>query len=258
MSGIRTYVWLGLAGLLALAACAKPALSPRPAGTVSPPVAAVPTLEPTPLPAYPQSRPIDQARPLKVRSRSLKVGKSGTETVFYGGVTVTQDSTLLTARELRSSDQGRNALASGDVHLLDPDRRIEAFAQEVEYGDALSQASLRRDVRLLSIDPYGVSVTLTGQSGTYWAVSRTADMQGGVTVYRGHLTATAGSGQLTDGGKQVHLSGSVHAVLGINEARSEEADLEAEGKSLTLKGKVRARFIPSDVRKAAAAPADVR
>lgn len=244
-------------GALLLSACAKAVLSPR-ATKEAPPVAAVPTLQPTAAPSYPQARPLDEARPVKVRSRSLKVGQAGAETVFYGGVTVTQDSTVLTARELRSRDQGRSALATGDVHLLDPERRVEALAQEVEYGDAMSQASLRKDVILRSIDPYGVSVTLTGQSATYWALSRSASLEGGVTVYRGALTATAGSGQLLEGGKHVHLSGSVHAVLGPNEARSEEADMEAEGRSLTLKGRVRARFIPSDVRKAAANPADVR
>lgn len=248
---------LALLGAVLLAGCAKPTLSPRAAQGLAP-VAAVPTMEPSPVPTYSQTRPLDEARPVKVRSRSLKVGQSGSETVFYGGVTVTQDTTVLTARELRSSDQGRSALATGDVHLLDPERRVEAEAQEVEYGDAMSRASLRKDVRLRSVDPYGVSVTLTGQSATYWALSRSASMDGGVTVYRGGLTATAGSGEMFDGGKQVHLSGSVHAVLGMNEARSQEADLEAAGGSLTLKGKVRARFIPSDVRKAAANPAGVR
>lgn len=248
---------LGLAALLLSGACAKATLSPR-ATDALPPVAAVPTARPTPAPAYPQARPVDQARPVKVRSRSLKVGRGGSETVFYGGVTVTQDSTVLTARELRSSDQGRDAVASGNVRLLDPDRKIEAEAQQVEYGDALARASLRKDVVLRSIDPYGVSVTLTGQSATYWALSRAAGMEGGVTVYRGGLTATAGSGEMSDGGRQVHLSGTVHAVLGVNEASGDEAELEAEGRSMTLKGDVRARFIPSDVRKAAADPADVR
>lgn len=247
----------GIIALFALGACAKATLSPRATDSL-PPVAAVPAAQATPAPALPQTRPIDQARPVKVRSRSLKVGKSGAETVFYGGVTVTQDSTVLTARELRSSDQGRDAVATGDVRLLDPDRKIEAEAQEVEYGDAMARASLRKDVVLRSIDPYGVSVTLTGQSATYWALSRAASMEGGVTVYRGGLTATAGSGEMFDGGKQVHLSGTVHAVLGVNEANGQEADLESEGRSMTLKGDVRARFIPSDVRKAADNPADVR
>ena len=243
---------------LTLGACAKPTLSPRAGGAEAPSVAAVPTLQPTPALLYPQAKPVDEALPVKVRSRSLKVGRSGAETVFYGGVTVTQDTTTLTAKELRSHDQGQSAVASGDVHLLDPERKVGARANEVEYGAALRQASLRGDVCLQSIDPYGVGVTLTGESATYLALSRSADVDGGVTIYRGGLTATAGSARLLDGGNFVQLSGGVKAKLGPNEARSQEAELMAEGRSLTLKGKVRARFIPSDVRKAAADPAGVR
>jgi lipopolysaccharide transport protein LptA len=221
---------------------------------------ALPLPSPTPTvePSYPQAKPLDEGKPVKVRSRSLKVGQAGAQSVFYGGVTVTQDTTVLTARELRSRDQGRSALAVGDVRLLDPERKVQAEAQEVEYGDALRQASLRGKVRLLSVDPYGLGVTLTGESATYLALSRAASAQGGVTIYRGGLTATAGSAEMQGGGAYVHLSGGVDAKLGPNQARSREAELQAEGRSLTLKGAVRARFIPSDVRKAAANPADVK
>jgi lipopolysaccharide transport protein LptA len=207
---------------------------------------------------YPQTKPVDQAMPIKVRSRSLKVGQAGAETVFYGGVTVTQDTTVLTAKELRSRDQGHTALAVGNVRLLDPERKVQGEAQELEYGDALRQASLRGHVRLLSVDPYGVGVTLTGATATYLALSEAASAQGGITLYRGGLTATAESAEMYGGGSYVHLSGGVDAHLGPNRARSREADLVAKGRSLTLKGAVRARFIPSDVRKAAADPAGVK
>jgi hypothetical protein len=50
----------------------------------------------------------------------------------------------------------------------------------------------------------------------------------------------------------------VEAALGPNKAHSREAELQAGGRSLTLRGAVRARFIPSDLRKAAAKPADVK
>jgi lipopolysaccharide transport protein LptA len=246
-----------LAGLLG--ACAKPALSPRPeAGAPAAAMAPLPTAQPTPALLYPQTKPVDQALPVKVRSRSLKVGQGGAMTVFYGGVTVTQDTTVLTARELRSHDQGHTALAVGDVRLLDPERKVQGEAQELEYGDALRQASLRGKVRLLSVDPYGMGVTLTGESATYLALSEAASAQGNVTVYRGGLTATAGSAEMYGGGTYVHLSGGVQAQLGPNRARSREAELVAKGRSLTLKGAVRARFIPSDVRKAALNPADVK
>jgi lipopolysaccharide export system protein LptA len=249
--------WLALGCAAALGACAKPALSPRPSGLAPvQAVQAVPT--PRPTPGYPQSKPVDEAQPLKVRSRRLKVGQAGAETVFYGGVTVTQDTTVLTARELRSHDQGRNAVASGDVRLLDPQRKVEALADEADYGDALRQATLHGKVRLLSVDPYGVGVTMTGASATYGALSRSASAQGGVTIYRGRLTATADSADMADGGAFVHLSGGVEAQMGPDQATAQEADLESEDRSMTLKGSVRARFIPSDMRKAAADPADVR
>ena len=246
---------LGALGLLS--ACAKPVLSPRQTGGV-PAVAAVPTPVPTPARAYPQSKPLDQGLPVKVRSRSLKVGQGGAETVFYGGVTVTQDSTVLTAKELRSHDQGQSAVATGNVHLMDPVRKVEAEAQQVEYGDALRQASLQGSVVMRSIDPYGMGVTLTGQSATYAALSQSAHMQGGVTVHRGTLTATADVVDMQNAGASVQLSGSVEALMGPDQARAQEADLEADGHTVTLKGAVRARFIPSDVRKAAADPAELR
>jgi hypothetical protein len=92
----------------------------------------------------------------------------------------------------------------------------------------------------------------------YLALSEAASAVGGVTIYRGALTATAESGEMQGGGAYVHLSGGVKAKLGVNEARSHEAEMVSEGRNLTLKGAVRARFIPSDVRKAAADPAGVK
>jgi lipopolysaccharide export system protein LptA len=243
--------------LLVVGACSKATLSPLP-NTASKAVAPVPTAQPSPVLVYSQTRPMNQAKPVKVRSKALRVGRSGADTVFYGGVTVTQDSTTLTSLELLSRDQGRTALATGDVHLLDPVRRVGAQAQQVEYGNDLRQVSLRGDVHLRSIDPYGLGVTLTGDTATYEALSQAASVSGTVTIYRGGLTATAGSGEMLDGGAYVHLSGGVEADLGVNEARSREAELEAGGRSLILTGDVRARFIPSDVRKAAANPAGVQ
>jgi lipopolysaccharide export system protein LptA len=252
---LKRALWTAVLGLV-LGACAKPTLSPRPSASVA--VASVPSPTPEPTPSYPQAKPLDQALPVKVRSKRLKVGQGGAETVFYGGVTVTQDSTVLTARELRSHDEGRNAVADGDVRLLDPLRKVEALADEADYGDALREATLRGKVRLMSVDPYGLGVTMTGQSASYLAVSRSASAQGGVTVYRGQLTATADSAEMADGGAFVHLSGSVLAIMGLNEACSQEADMEEADRSLTLRGSVRARFIPSDMRKAAADPAGVK
>jgi lipopolysaccharide export system protein LptA len=256
MEALKSGAWLVFLAL-GLGACAKPTLSPRPSGQ-APVAAVVPVPTPRPTLVYAQAKPLDQALPVKVRSRHLKVGQAGAETVFYGGVTVTQDTTVLTARELHSHDQGQHAVAQGDVRLLDLQRKVEALADEAEYGGALRQATLRGDVHLLSVDPYGVGVTLTGATASYGALSRSASVQGGVSIYRGGLTATADSADMADDGAFVHLSGGVEAQLGADQATAQEADLGSADRSLTLRGSVRARFIPSDMRKAAADPADVR
>ncbi|HTB33296.1 MAG TPA: hypothetical protein VK842_00390, partial [bacterium] len=86
-------------GALLLAGCAARGLSPHP-DPAKPPAQPSPTPSPapTPAPSFPQRRPLDESRPVKVRSKSLRYDQAAQESVFYGGVTVTQDSTQMLTR----------------------------------------------------------------------------------------------------------------------------------------------------------------
>ena len=241
-------------GLL-LAGCAARGLTPHP--DPSRPAArptATPSPTPAPAPSFPQKRPVDESRPVKVRSHSLRYDQAAQESVFYGGVTVTQDSTQMLARELRSETQGRDAHASGGVHLDDPVRRFHADSDSADYTDAMRYGRLDGGVRLVSVDPYGVPVTVTGRSGEYADLSRWAQVLGGVTVLRGSLSATAESAVLESGGTLVDLSGTVRASLGLDRCRSALMRLDQATQELTLIGDARAHFVPRDLRQAMATP----
>jgi lipopolysaccharide export system protein LptA len=238
-----------------LAGCAARGLTPHPdPSRPAPTPAATPSPAPTPAPSFPQRRPMDQSRPVKVRSRSLRYDQSAQETVFFGGVTVTQDSTQMLTRELRSENQGRDAHARGGVRLDDPQRRFHADSDSADYSDDMRYGKLDGGVRLLSVDPYGVPVTVTGRSGEYADLSRWAQVLGGVTVVRGALSATAQSAVLEDGGTLVDLSGSVRAALGLDRCRSALMRLDQATQDITLIGDARAHFVPRDLKQAMAAP----
>lgn len=241
------------AAALGLGACASHRLSARPAPGFKP-VAGVPSPSPTPAPAYPQTRPVDQSRPVKVRSRSLRYDQQAQETVFYGGVTATQDSTVLMARELRSQTGGESAHASGGVDLGDEVRRFRVLAGEADYTDQMREAELYKGVHLVSVDPYGRPVTVTGQSGRYSGVSRWAEVDGGVTVVRGAMLAKAVSATVMDGGSKLELDRDVRMSMGINRLQSQKALFDQKLHSMDLEGDVRARLIPFELRSMANAP----
>lgn len=246
-----------LPALLALAACASPGLKAHKAPgfhAVAKVPQVKPTPSPTPAPAYPQERPLDQARPVKVRSRSLRYDQKTQETVFYGGVTATQDSTVLKARELRSQSQGQSAHASGGVLVDDAVRRFWVRSGEADYTDSLREAFLSHGVHLVSVDPYGRPVTVTGQSGSYSGLSRSARVQGGVRVLRGPMQATAVSATVSDGGVLLLLEQDVRAAMGFNRLQADRALFDQKEHSVDLEGDVRVRLIPDQVRGAAAAP----
>lgn len=254
-SALKLGLGLGL-GLL-LAACASRGLAPRSTeGSGLPPLAGVPAFQPspTPAPAFPQTKPVDESRPVKVKARSLRYDQSRQETVFYGGVTATQDSTVLTSRELRSSDQGQNARADGDVKVVDPTRHFQAEAQSAVYANAMRSAELAGGVRLVSVDPYGVPVTVTGQSGRYVDLSRVASVEGGVHVQRGAMSADAGRAELERGGELLRLLDQVSVHFGANRGQADTAAFDQATRDMTMQGSVRARFIPREVRKAGEAP----
>jgi lipopolysaccharide export system protein LptA len=252
-----SHAWL-LPALLALAACASPGLQSGPPakGPGLAPVPSVPQPSPTPAPSFPQQKPLDEEQPLKVRSKGLRYDHAAEESVFYGGVTVTQDSTVLQARELHSQTQGQSARAEGGVLLRDPVRRFQARAGRVEYTGALRAALLEGGLELVSVDPYGRPVTVTGQSGSFSDLSRAALVRGGVKVRRGSLRATADSAQVRDGGEQLQLQGSVRGSFGLDRVQADLIELDQVGKAITLDGKVRARVVPKDLRQAMASPWD--
>lgn len=243
--------------LLALASCAAPGLKPGKAPGFKG-IAGVPALKPspspTPAPQYPQERPLDQDRPVKVRSRTLRYDQSTQETVFYGGVTATQDTTVLKSKELRSQTDGQSARASGGVLVTDLARRLWVLSGEANYVGSLGEAWLSHGVRLVSVDPYGSPLTVTGRSGSYSDLSRSARVEGGVTVVRGPLRATASNATVSDGGVQLLLRQDVRAAMGINRLQADEAEFDEKSHSVNLSGDVRVRLIPNEVRAAAAEP----
>lgn len=244
---------LVLAAALALGACAARGLSPRAAGP-GPLPGAVPTPIPTPTPPLAQTRPLDESQPVKVRSAHLRYDQRQQRTVFYGGVTVTHDSSTLLARELSSADQGANAEANGGVLLKDTQRQFTAEAGRVRYGNAMREGSFDGGVRLVTLDPRGAAVTVTGQEGGYLGLSRSAWAAGGVQVLRGGLTVSAQRAELEEDGAVVNLKDAVDVKLGPNHALADAAQLRREGQSLELSGSVRARFTPRELRRAAEDP----
>lgn len=247
-----------LALLLSLAlawGCAARGLHPLPVQQAALP-AALPTPQPsaTPAPQFPQSRPLDQKLPVKVRSARLRYDQSRKLTVFYGGVTVTHDTSTLLAQELRSSDQGANAEASGGVLVRDAQRQFTAEAGRLRYGNALQEGLLDDGVHMVTVGPYGRAVTITGQSGGYQGLSRSAWVDGKVWVHREGLSVSAQRAEVEDGGADLRLLRDVDVRLDGNHAQADGAELRREGQSLELSGSVRARFVPAELKQAAAQP----
>lgn len=235
--------------------CAGRGLQPRAAeGAPRPAALPTPLPSPTPEPRFPQNRAVDETRPVKVRSAHLRHDQKSGLTVFYGGVTVTHDSSTLLAKDLRSLDQGASAEAGGGVLLRDTQRRFTAEAGKVRYANALREGQLDGGVRLVTLGPYGRPVTVTGRSGGYLGLSRSAWVDGGVRAYRGDLSVSAQRAELEDDGALLRLLRDVDVRLGTNRAQADSAELRREGQGLDLSGTVRARFVPRELRRAAEQP----
>jgi lipopolysaccharide transport protein LptA len=242
--------------LALLAGCVSPNLGGG-KGAPAPAVAApAPAPSPTaaPSPAYPQARPLDESKPVKLRADRLRYNDKLKETLFKGHVVATQDTATLSADELRSSDQGQSARVSGSVKITDSQRRVSLEASEGDYSGALSEANLRGGVKVVSVDPYAVPVTVTGRSAWYQSVSRLARVEGGVRVERGRLSATAESAELDAPAETVELKGGVEAGFGANRVKSSSARLDGKRKSAAFEGGVEARLVPAEVRESAAHP----
>jgi lipopolysaccharide transport protein LptA len=205
-------------------------------------------------PSYPQARPIDEKRPVRIKSDRLRYNDRAKETEFIGNVVASQDTATLYADRMRSSTQGESASAKGSLRLLDTGRKIEILAEEGDYSGALSEANLRGGVTLHSVDPYAVPVTVTGQTGWYHSLSRKARLGGGVKVERGTLTATAKSADVDGEQELIELLGEVRAMMGANRIEADRAELDGKRRSVVFEGGVQAWLLPAEIRQRASQP----
>jgi lipopolysaccharide export system protein LptA len=216
-------------------------------------VTATPTPEPVAV-SYPQRRPLDKGRPVHIKSDRMRYYDKHQETEFLGHVVATQDTAVLHADLMRSSDQGQTAWASGHVQLLDVGRKVELLADWGDFSGALSEANLCGGVIMHSVDPYAVPVTVTGETCWYQGVSRKARLDGGVTLWRGGLTATADTAIMNGGGEIVELRGKVVAQMGVNRVVANTAVMDGTKKSVIFDGKVVALLVPSQIQDRASHP----
>lgn len=250
------------ARILAMAAmvsgCVSGRLGRQPDSTAPVQAAAAPTPAPaaTPQPtlAYPQALPMDESKPLTLRSDRLRYNDQAKETEFIGHVVARHDSTTLSAERLRTSTKGESAQVKGRVRLTDSSRKVELLAEEGDYSGALAEANLRGGVVLHSVDPYAVPVTVTGKTAWYHAASRLARMRGGVRVERGNLTATAARAELEGASDLLSLEEGVEAVMGSNRVRAGKVRMDGKTRSMSFEGQVEAVFRPKEVRDAASHP----
>lgn len=247
------------AGAIAvLAGCVQKALGPASAPSTGAADPGSGQAEPTPTPGltpqYPQAAPIDERKPVKIRADRLRYDDGRKETSFLGHVKAVQDTTVLSADRLISSTQGETARVSGNVKVEDLARKVELRASEGDYSGSLTEANLRGGVRLNSVDPYSVPVTVTGQSAWMHTVSRLAEVRGGVVVERGRITATAGTARVEGAENLLVLEGAVDAALGRSRIESDRAELDGKGRRASFEGRVRAKVIPKELREASEHP----
>lgn len=242
--------------LLPLSACVEKKLGPpekRP--SVANVAAPTPTRTVTPDLKYPQAKPLNEKAPVKIRSDQLHYNDALKETDFTGHVVAIQDTTTLYSDRLRSTSKGEAAKAEGNVVLVDEVRHIELKAAEGEYADSLGEATLKGGVIMHSQDPYAIPVTVTGQSVWYRSLSRLASLKGGVTLFRGRVTATAETADLCGDEDIASLAGNVEINLGDhNKVRSKRAVMKGREKSMLFEGNVKAKIIPAELREASLHP----
>jgi lipopolysaccharide export system protein LptA len=207
-----------------------------------------------PLGAMPQQRPLDEKKPVKISSKRLRYHERMRETEFIGDVVAVHDTTTFMSDRLFSSAEGESATAQGHLHLSDPLRKVEIWAEEGSYAQSMEEASLNGNVILRSVDPYAVAVTISGQSGWYQRLSRRARVTGGVEVFRGHLTASAQTASLEGGKNEITLEGRVLAHMLSSTVKAERAVIDGMEKSARFEGGVEANMIPAQLRASAAHP----
>lgn len=244
--------------LFGLNACVEKRLGPstsrRPAAA-SMASAVSPTATVTPDLKYPQAKPLNEKAPVKILSDSLRYNDTKKETEFSGHVIAIQDTTTLKSDKLFSTSKGESAHAQGHVVLLDAVRHVEIQAAQGEYRDNLGEANLKGGVIMHSQDPYALPVTVTGETAWYRSLSRLANLTGGVTLFRGRVTATAKTADLCGDDDLATLEGDVKIYLGSrNEVLAKRAILRGKDKSIQFDGDVKAKLIPAEMKEASLHP----
>jgi lipopolysaccharide export system protein LptA len=189
--------------------------------------------------------------PVRITADHLRYEEAQSQTRFSGNVQVRQDTSTLYADELVTSNRKETGRARGNVMLVDEKRKIRASAGQVDYANKLNEAEHRDGVRVFSVDPYGISVTVTAASGHLWPAAGKASLAGGVQAYRRDASATARAAEVDQDAGLLILKEGVSVHLGENQFRSNKAVFKQQGDSLALEGDVRARFVPSQLEDAA-------
>ncbi len=205
-----------------------------------------PSATPTPRPSYPQARPVEPDQPVVIHAQRLRYNARLKETFFSGGVRARQGSTTLDCDELAARQKGEQARAEGHVVVRDPERKVVMHAMRADYTNRLRDATLRGDVSLLTVDPYGLPVTVTSQEAEYWADQRRAWLGGGVRVFRQGVSATAGSADFVQD-KGLTLEQGAVVRMGANLFSADSIQMDSASRRVRLRGGVKATFIPEQV-----------
>jgi lipopolysaccharide transport protein LptA len=206
-----------------------------------------PTPTATPQALYPQAKPLEEDKPVVIKSRHLRYNNKKQETVFTGAVTVRQGSTLLRTDQLTARAKGEKAQALGHVEVEDPSRKVRLTSEAAEYGNQLRYAKLTDKVKLNSMDPYGHSVTATGDEAMYFTDERRALLTGDVRVFREDITATAREVAYDGEAGRLKLSKGARVKKGTNRFKADSIEMRNKENTIHMQGKVQAVFIPEEV-----------
>lgn len=242
---------LALAPLLVLNGClAKPMVRQGALGANAEAAALKASPTATPEADYPQAKPLDEDKPVVIKSKHLRYNNRRQETVFTGNVTVKQGSTLLRADELTARAKGEKAWAKGHVEVEDPARKVHLKSEQAEYGNQLRYAKLTDQVRLNSVDPYGHCVTATADEAVYFTDEKRAVLTGDVRVFREDITATAREVAWDGEDGRLRLSRGARMKKGVNRFKADSIEFRNKENTINMQGQVQAVFIPEEIESA--------
>jgi lipopolysaccharide export system protein LptA len=224
-----------------------PAKGMRPSAGLG--VSATLTPTPTPAPSYPQAEPIEQKKPVVIHSEKLLYNDKLQETRFVGKVRARQGDTTLKADELDTHTAGQEAQVTGHVVLADTRRKILLHAGQADYLGQMDVVHLKDGVVLHTVDPYGLPVTVTSQTGEYARLSETARLEGDVLVLRRNVTATASTAYYRGAEGLLLLQRKARVHSGRNHFWADQIQFFRPRDLVTLDGQVKAVFVPSELQK---------